>query len=213
MFRKQKPQYKRLLLFILTLTVLCSTSTQLRGNGQEINSNAINTFLLAKPTSVYQSDHFNMSLKVINTHIEPLLNVSVNIKFSDDIQVLNTSVPGFMVENDSTEINYEYGTLDDRVNTSFIFTVVFNVTTSSQKDLRINGANVSFQLIDGRSDFVISNAISISLDGVRTDPDATILRELPSGKTVPDDLLIIFAYIFPIGMFGLAIFILRRLRR
>ncbi len=211
MSRNPKTQRNGLILFIFTLTLLHSSIIQLNGHTQETSASTLQTYLIVNPEELYQNDHFNMSLSITNIRYEDVLNVSINIQIPNEIEFISSSVADLEVEDDSSELDYTYGLL--KFDEAFIFTVTYNVTSSSTQTLTLEGANVSFRLIEGFPDYTISNSVNLGLNGVRDKTDTATLLPLPPGPISPDDILIIFAYIFPIGVFGLTIFILRRLRR
>ena len=167
-------------------------------------------YMVASPETVYQKEHFNMSLAITNIHFEDLLNVSLQFKVHNDLEVINSSVPDLDMENDTSKGRYTIGSLD--VDEIYLFTVEYNVTTGDTKTISVEGMNVSYQLQNGLSSYVISNTVNILLKGEQAVSETKTLT-IPSNFTPPDDNLIYFAYLFPIIMFGISIFILRRLRR
>jgi hypothetical protein len=79
--------------------------------------------------------------------------------------------------------------------------------------LTLQGANVSYQLLNGISSYHISNSVDISLRGVRAVTDTNTLPQLPEPTYEAEDYQILIAYILPIAAFGVSVVVLRRLRR
>jgi hypothetical protein len=167
--------------------------------------------MVANPESAYQNDHFNMSLSMTNIHFEEIYNVSLNFDVPTGLEILKSSVLDIGTENDSSERNYPIGSLD--VDEIYLFRVEYNVTSSDTKTLTVEGINVSFRLENGLSSFIISNTVNILLKGEQVTTESKTLPEIPTDFAPPDDSIIYLAYILPIFVFGISIFILRRLRR
>jgi hypothetical protein len=211
MYRNQKAQQSLLLLSILSLILIYSSVTQISGNIQSIEANPIKTFLLAKPETVFQGDHFNVSLSITNMYFEDILNVSLNMAIPEEIDFVNSTLEDLVVSDNATELNYDYGKLE--VDTNIIITSIFNVTSSDTKTIVIEGINVSYRHINGISSYTISNNVDLLLSGEKSKVITTSLAPLPSGTIPPSEILIIFAYVFPIVAFVVTAFILRRIRR
>ena len=211
MFRNLKSQRIVLILFILSLVLIHSSITQINGNAQKTEANPIKTFLLANPETLFQGDHFNVSLSITNMYFEDIINVSLNMVIPDEIEFINSTLEDLVVEKDATELNYDYGKLE--VDKNIIITSVFNVTSSDTKTIVIEGINVSYRHINGISSYTISNNVDLLLSGEKSKFITTSLAPLPSGTIPPNEILIIFIYVLPIAVFGVTAFILRRIRR
>jgi hypothetical protein len=203
MSKNPKTQRKEIILSLLLLTLVYGSVTQSSGY-------PIQNYLVANPEEVYQRDHFNMSLSITNIHFEEILNVTIHVTIPNEIEFINSSISDLNVENDSKEFDYLIGVLD--VDEKLIITFEYNVTSPSTETINIEGVNISFQLLNGISDYEISNAVNVLLKGVRIDTNTATLPPKQIGTIQVDDTIIIIAYLIPIIFFGLSIVIMRRLR-
>ncbi len=207
------PNVKRyaFLFFAVFILIVNGSILQSKSIPHDNDNYPFQLYMVANPESAYQNDHFNMSLSITNIHFEEISNVSLNFDISTDLEILQSSVPDIGTENDSSERNYPIGSLD--VDEIYLFRVEYNVTSSDTKTLTVEGINVSFRLENGLSSFIISNTVNILLKGEQVATESKTLPEIPANYAPPDDSIIYLAYILPILVFGISIFILRRLRR
>ncbi|MHA2237510.1 MAG: hypothetical protein ACXAB2_03950 [Candidatus Hodarchaeales archaeon] len=154
----------------------------------------------------------NGSVDKINAYYEEIPNITIKITIPTELEFLNSSVHGLNVDGDATEFSYDLGSLE--LDEKVLFTVVYNVTSNIVKNpLTLQGANVSYQLLNGISSYHISNSVDISLRGVRAVTDTNTLPQLPEPTNEAEDYQILIAYILPIAAFGVSVVVLRRLRR
>ncbi len=211
MVRNSKAQRCALFVFTVFILILNSSILQSKGFTQDNENYPFQLYMVASPENVYQNDHLNMSLSITNIHFEELLNITLQFKVHNDLQLIKSTIPELDIENDTKKREYTIGSLD--VDEIYLFQVEYNVTSSDTKTISVDGMNVSYQLHNGLSSFVISNSVNILLKGAQITSETNTLPDLPSNLTTPDDSLVYFAFLFPIVMFGISIFVLRRLRR
>ncbi|PWI46666.1 hypothetical protein CEE45_15680 [Candidatus Heimdallarchaeota archaeon B3_Heim] len=211
MIRNLKVQRLALFFFIVIILIVNGSILQAKSTPHDNNYYPFQLYMVASPEAAYQNDHFNMSLAITNIHFEEILNVSLQFEVHEDLEFIKSSELDLEAENDSSEMDYTVGTLE--VDEIYLIRLEFNVTSSDTKTITVEGITVNFQLLNGLSSFVISNSVNILLKGEQVTSQSNTLPPLPSDLTPPDDSLIFFAYILPIVMFGISVFILRRIRR
>lgn len=211
MNKNLKVQRLALLFFIVIILIVNGSILQSKSTPQDNNYYPFQLYMVASPEAAYQNDHFNMSLSITNIHFEEILNVSLQFEVHEDLEFIKSSELDLEAENDSSEMDYTVGALE--VDEIYLIRLEFNVTSSDTKTITVEGITVNFQLLNGLSSFVISNSVNILLKGEQVTSQSNTLPTLPSDLTPPDDSLIFFAYFLPIVMFGISVFILRRIRR
>jgi len=206
-----KTRRKGIIIFLLLLTLVYCSVIQSNGNTQEIQAAPLQHYLVANPEEVYQRNHFNVSLSITNSYFEEVLNVTIHVTIPSELEFINSSFSNLNIENDSSEFDYQIGTID--VDEKLLMTFEYNVTSSSTETITFEGVNISFQLLNGISDHEISNSVTILLKGPQSDTNTASLPPKQIGTIQVDDIIIIIAYILPIVFFGLSVVIMRRLRR
>ena len=211
MSRNLKTQRKGIFIFLLVLTLFYGSIYQSNGYTQEIQATPLQHYLVANPEEVYQRNHFNMSLSVTNIYFEEVLDVTIHVSIPNDVEFINSSISDLNVENDSLEFDYQIGTI--AVDEKHLITFEYNVTSPSTETINFEGVNVSFKLLNGISDYDITNSVNILLKGVQINTNTATLPPKQIGSIKVDDIVIIVAYILPIVFFILSVVIMRRLRR
>lgn len=210
----KKPTVNRYisLLLPLIMIIFCGSIIHVNGSVDNIEASPIQLYLVANPDTLYQRDHFNMSLSITNVHYEEIPNITIRITIPNELEFLDSSVLDLNVEENANELTYNLGSLN--LDENVLFTIVYNVTSPNTKNpLTLAGANVSYQLINGISSFQISNTVAVFLKGEQVVTDTSTLPQLPESKEEAPDLLVIITYILPIVVFSFSVVILRRFRR
>jgi hypothetical protein len=213
MSRNPKTQRKRVFLLLLLLTLVYSSIIQLKGDTQEIQDATQQHYWLSTPGNIYQGDQVNMSFSIKNVHIQVILNVTIHVTIPNEVEFVDSSFSDLNVENDSTEFEYQIGTIP--VDEILFMSFEYNVTYSGPgTDITFEGVNTSFQLsnqIDPEPE--ISNSVDVLLKGPRVDTSTTSLPPRQIGTIDADDVIIFVAYLIPIAFFGMSIVVMRRIRR
>ena len=201
MIKKPTANHHISLLLPLIMIIFCGSIIHVNGFVNNIEASPIQLYLVANPDTLYQRDHFNMSLSITNVHYEEIPNIFIEITIPNDLEFLDSSVLDLEVEENATELTYNLGTLD--LDENVLFTIVYNVTSPNTKNpLTLPGANVSYQLINGISSYQISNSVDVFLKGVRETTETNTLPQSPEAKYEAEDFLILIAYVLPIIAFG-----------
>lgn len=210
MRKSTKLQNYKLIILLLIFVFIIGLNSGINGSASTTSTNSIQIYQVANPLQVYQNDQLNVSLSITNTYFQEILNVSVSVEIHDDLEFLFSSEPDLNTTfvNDSTEIDYTFGTLE--LNGVILFSLTYNVTSSGIKSIEIPSIKVSFETQNGPDD-KYSNSVSVFLKGKRIETTTTILPPTPKGEIDAPIFLILAGYSIPIVIFALSAFIMRRI--
>ncbi|MHA1947018.1 MAG: hypothetical protein ACXAC6_12925 [Candidatus Hodarchaeales archaeon] len=213
MSRNPKTQRNRIFLLLILLTLAYSSVIQLKGETQEIQVATQQHYWLTTPGNIYEGDQVNISFSIKNIHIQVILNVTIHVTIPNEVEFVNSSFSDLIVENDTSEFEYQIGTI--AVDEIIFMSFEYNVTYSGPgTDITFEGVNTSFQLtsqIDPEPE--ISNSVDVLLKGPRVDTSTASLPTKQIGTIDADDVIIVVAYLIPIAFFGTSIVVMRRIRR
>ncbi|MHA2073113.1 MAG: hypothetical protein ACW97X_00675 [Candidatus Hodarchaeales archaeon] len=205
-----KLQKNKLMILVLIFSFILGSTNGINSSASPTSTIPIQTYQVANPLTVFQRDQLNVSLSITNTYFQAIYNVTVFVEIHEDLEFLFSSEPDVNTTfvNDSTKIEYPFGTLE--VNGIILFSLTYNVTSSETKTIEIPSMKTSFELQNGIPGNQFSNGVSVFLKGKRIETRVTTLPPTPKGEIEAPLFLILAGYSVPIIIFALSAFILRR---
>lgn len=211
MRKSTKLQKHKLIILVLIFGFILGLNSGIKGSASTTSTIPIQIYQVANPLTVYQRDQLNISLSITNTYFQDVYNISVSVEIHNDLEFLFSSEPGVNTTfvNDSTKIDYTFGTL--KVNGIILFSLTYNVTSSNTISIELPSMEVSFELQNGIAGSHFSNGVTVFLKGKRFETTTNILPPTPKGEIDAPIFLILAGYSIPIVIFALSAFILRRI--
>lgn len=217
----KRRQRQGIAFLILITSILCGSIIQSVSYSSGEAAYVLQVHLGLDTHTVYHAEQFNMSLSILNVYgFEDVLNVSINIKIPEELQIISMNLPDLDPSNVTDELNHTFGRLS--IDEMIRFRITYNVTSTETKSIALQSVKVTYQLKNGISGFVMSNTEDIGLRGIKQTTTTALLQPIPIGVITEIDLgfitiptspfFSVIGYLVPLLFFGMSIIVLRRLR-
>ncbi|MFX0206102.1 MAG: hypothetical protein ACFFDT_08940 [Candidatus Hodarchaeota archaeon] len=217
----KRRQRQGIAFLILITSILCGSIIQSVSYSSGEAAYVLQVHLGLDTHTVYHAEQFNMSLSILNVYgFEDVLNVSINVKIPEELQIISMNLPDLDPSNVTDELNYTFGRLS--IDEMIRFRITYNVTSTETKSIALQSVEVTYQLKNGISGSVMSNTENIGLRGIKQTTTTALLRPIPIGIITEIDLgfitipaspfFSVIGYLVPLLFFGMSIIVLRRLR-
>ncbi|MHA1974913.1 MAG: hypothetical protein ACTSW1_18095 [Candidatus Hodarchaeales archaeon] len=211
MYQLAKRQWNKIFVILLIIITYYGAIQPFNSVRSDIAANPLILYQVADPTSLYQTDQFNVSISLTNIYYQDLTNVSIEIKVLSQVEFLFASEENVEYDNETDKISYLVGNL--AVDQKIHLIITYNVTSKAVETVTLPNIKVNFMFQNGITGTIESSGeIELFFKGQKVISSSTSLKPIPTGTKSPPPYIEFVIFSIPILAFAFTILIYRVLK-